>query len=403
MITYCIPTKNNLRYLKNSIKSIKKYTSLQSEIIVYVDSDNDGTEKWLIENKILYIKNNDIKPKGIAYGYNRCIELSNKDIICMFHADMYMGESFEENILKHLKEKTIVAATRIEPPLHPEGKEKIVKNFGMYPEDFNEKEFNDFVKKCLVEYSNKTTKGIFAPWACYKKDIIEIELHDEYFHSYHEDSDIFQRFILNGYNIIQSRDALVYHLTCRGGQFQDGVEKVTQDAEFHKMKTRSAGHFIRKWGSWIENNEYCYPIISKKYDIGFIVKNCNSQLLCALEPWCSTIYTSLNTEHFIEKIQSDTIFDINKRIKKESDEKTNRVLISFDANKLNQENFSVISNLSKILSDSGEIGTFEYDIFSIEIKNLASFENKLVKLNNSYYIDQLIHILGSKEAPIPLG
>src|SRR5271169_4015037 len=126
MITYCIPTKNNLRYLKNSVKSIKKHASPQSKIIIYIDSDNDGTENWVRENNILYVKNTLPKPQGIAHDYNRCIDLSDNGIVCMFHADMYMGKNFEENILKHLAEKTIVAATRIEPPLHPEGKEKIV-------------------------------------------------------------------------------------------------------------------------------------------------------------------------------------------------------------------------------------------------------------------------------------
>lgn len=379
MITYCIPSKNNLRYLKNSIKSIRKNASITSEIVVFIDSDNDGTEEWLKNNEIKYTKNDSSTPKGIAYGYNRCIEISSKEIVCMFHADMFMGEKFEENILKHLKEKTIVSATRIEPPLHPEGKEKIVKNFGMYPEDFNEPEFNIFVSKNIIENKDRTTKGIFAPWVCYKKDILEIGMHDEYFHSYHEDSDIFQRFILNGYNILQSRDSFVYHLTCRGGQFQDGIEKITLDSEFHKMKIRSANHFIRKWGSWIENDEYCYPIITKKYDIGFIVKNCNQHLLSILEPWCNTIYTDLDTTYFIRNSQKDCFFNMNNRLKKITDEKINQILISFDANKLTQSNFSTISNIGKIITYNGEIGKFEYDIFEFDIKNMNSLERELIK------------------------
>ncbi len=380
MITYCIPSKNNLRYLKNSIQSIKKYASPVSEIVVYIDSDNDGTEEWLKKNKIVYSKNNTSTPKGISYGYNRCIELAMNDIVCMFHADMFMGEKFEENVLKHLKDKTVVAGTRIEPPLHPEGKEKIVENFGMYPESFNEQKFNEFVKNGLVKYENKTTKGIFAPWICYKKDIVKIGMHDEYFHSYHEDSDIFQRFILSGCEVIQSRDAFVYHFTCRGGQFQDGIEKITQDVEFHKMKNRSANHFIRKWGSWIENDEYSYPIINKKYDIGFIVKNCYPELLLVLEPWCNNIYVDFDTNELIQKIQTETPFNISNRIKKISDDKTNKILITFDAKKLNQANFPTISNFSKIITESGEIGTSELDVFSFDIKSLATFENELINI-----------------------
>ena len=32
---------------------------------------------------------------------------------------------------KHWKHGNVVCSTRIEPPLHPEGPEKIVENFGM--------------------------------------------------------------------------------------------------------------------------------------------------------------------------------------------------------------------------------------------------------------------------------
>jgi glycosyltransferase involved in cell wall biosynthesis len=49
-ISYCLPTKNNLRYLKGSIQSIRENSSLPYEIVVYIDSDNDGTEEWLKAN-----------------------------------------------------------------------------------------------------------------------------------------------------------------------------------------------------------------------------------------------------------------------------------------------------------------------------------------------------------------
>ena len=218
-ITFCIPSKNNLRYLKSSIQSIKENSLHKNEIIVYVDADNDGTKEWLDANNIKYLVNETDIPKGIAYGYNRCIEAATTPIVCMFHADMYMGQWFDDEILKHLKPLSVVSGTRIEPPLHPQGLEKIVEDFGMYPEDFKKQEFDKFVYEMRYTFQDKTTKGIFAPWAIYKEDITSIGMHDESFHSYHEDSDMFNRFILNGYEIVQTWAALVYHLTCRGGQF----------------------------------------------------------------------------------------------------------------------------------------------------------------------------------------
>ena len=202
-ITFCIPTKNNLRYLKGCIQSIKENSAYDNDIIIFVDTDTDGTIDWLKENSINCLINDTDTPKGIAYGYNRCIEIAKTDVVCMFHADMYMAKGFDTAVLKYLKPQTVVSGTRIEPPLHPKGQEKVVEDFGMYPEDFKKEEFEVYTTKFSSLYHGITTRGIFAPWAIYKEDAVSMGIHDESFHSYHEDSDIFNRFILNGYDIIQ--------------------------------------------------------------------------------------------------------------------------------------------------------------------------------------------------------
>ena len=56
-ITFCIPSKNNLRYLKSCINSIIENSSLDNQIIVYVDVDNDGTKEWLKLKGIKYLEN----------------------------------------------------------------------------------------------------------------------------------------------------------------------------------------------------------------------------------------------------------------------------------------------------------------------------------------------------------
>ena len=49
-ITFCIPSKDNLRYLKTCIPSIRKNAFRDDhDIIVFVDQDNDGTIEWLKE------------------------------------------------------------------------------------------------------------------------------------------------------------------------------------------------------------------------------------------------------------------------------------------------------------------------------------------------------------------
>lgn len=372
-ITFCIPSKNNLRYLKSSVESIKSNSILEYDIIVFVDSDNDGTESWLKQQGIQYIKNSESLPKGIAYAYNRCIEAANTEVVCMFHADMYMATGFDVNALKHLKPGIVVSGTRIEPPLHPEGKEKIVKNFGMYPEDFKKKEFEVFVEEQKKENENKVTYGIFAPWMCYKSELMEIGLHDELFHSYHEDSDIFNRMILNGMKCIQSRDSFVYHLTCRGGQFQDGVEKITEDHNFHKMKNASQRNYIRKWGSWINNDEYQHPIISNLYDLAFRVKNSDAQTIQVLEPWCKSFFVDCGrdaVEAYVNSEKSACGVDVSPKIKNYDLEPTNRVTVEFDWKDISNDRYiNFITKISEILNDVEEAGVYEWDVFKVIVKD----------------------------------
>ncbi len=384
-ITFCIPSKNNLRYLKSSIKSIKENSSYDHDIIVFIDADNDGTEEWLLQNNITYLKNDSNIPKGIAFGYNKCIEIAKTDIVCMFHADMYMAKGFDLGVLKYIKPKSVISGTRIEPPLHPQGLEKIVENFGLYPEDFKEKEFNEFTQNAIIQNKDKITKGIFAPWVIYKEDIVNLGMHDEYFHSYHEDSDIFNRFILSDYDIIQSWEAYVYHLTCRGGQFQDGIEQITKDSSFHEMKNKSARNYLRKWGSWIKNNEYQYPIMSHKYDIGFILNICNTNLLSVYEPWCSNIYIKDEKvkDDYIDLEQKYTLIDLNEKIKIiDKDDYINEILVDIDVTVMDQDTFNTLIQLPDIITDSGGIGTFELGALKINILAMNTFEHSLIHIYN---------------------
>jgi glycosyltransferase involved in cell wall biosynthesis len=140
-ITFCIPSKSNLRYLKTCIPSIRENAYRKDhEIIIFVDSDEDGTVEWLEQVKdeynLRYFVNDLGKLYGIGKAYDYCIEHSTTDVFMIFHADMMLGKNADWKAYNHLKPKTVVCATRIEPPLHPNNGEKILIDFGMYPEEF---------------------------------------------------------------------------------------------------------------------------------------------------------------------------------------------------------------------------------------------------------------------------
>jgi len=396
-ITFCIPSKNNLRYLKACIPSIRKNSYRNDhDIFIFVDKDEDGTVKWLEENKDIYNIKYYVNPNinkslfGIGMAYDYCIKNSDTEIFMIFHADMMLGKHAEYYAYKLLQKNKVVCSTRIEPPLHPEGPEKIVRDFGLWPETniqdgFKENKFNNFVEQCQLTYKNKNiTHGCFAPWMMYKQDFMAIGMHDPIMKSAREDSDVFNRMLLNKYELIQSWESFVYHLTCRGGQFEHGIltkDHSQKSKDWQKLMHESTLEFIRKWGSNVLHDEYLNPIIKNKYNIGFVIKNCSEQLLAYLEPWCSNIYVDCNINNYIQSHQPTTAFNLTERVKTKNTLANNDIIIEFDGTQINQERFIFLTEqLSDIITDSGDVGEFEYDIFKFTIKSLQTYQNNLITL-----------------------
>ena len=83
--------------------------------------------------------------------YDLGVDRANHDVVGILHADMYIGPKYVENMMKHLKKGRVVCGTRIEPPLHPEGREKIIQDFGQDFDTLNIKAYEEFVNKQLIE------------------------------------------------------------------------------------------------------------------------------------------------------------------------------------------------------------------------------------------------------------
>jgi len=225
----------------------------------------------------------------------------------------------------------------------------------------------------------------------YKKDFQSINGHDPlYAPQSKEDSDIFNRFVLAGYELIQTWEGFVYHMTCRGSRFKDGAlrnpagqvfMKGRESSEWLEQNQRSTRNFIRKWGHMVKHDEMMYPIIPPKYDVGFAVRNCDYNLLKELEPWCSTIYIEYTgvIESYIKEEQKNTAFDLTEKIKHYPKNKPdNNIVIEFDAKLLNSSNFQILVELSSILKESGEVGEMELEVFKLKIQSLKTYEKELI-------------------------
>ena len=386
-ITFCIPSKSNLRYLKTCIPSIRNNAHRKDhDIIVFVDSDEDGTVEWLEAVKDQYNLTYYVNPYlgerlfGIGKAYDYCIEHSTTDIFMIFHADMMLGIDADLNAFKHLKNKTVVCSTRVEPPIHPNAGEKILQHFGMWPEEFQTKEFNEFVETQLS--NNKVTEGIFAPWMMYKDEFLSIGGHDPRLHSAREDSDVFNRLLLGGFEFKQPWNSLVYHLTGRGGQFQHG--KVTQDEtqksdEWRKLMNNSTREFIRKWKSIVKHTPLMKPIVSPIYDIGIQIVNSNENLLGAVEPWGHNVYIDLDYGDYIDREQPNTEDNLVLKISPIDEKPKNDIVIRIDGQTFTQQDYLYLHEIGNIISKSGEVGKFKVGNLIIEINKIEEIQSNLVQ------------------------
>jgi len=408
-ISFIIPSRNNLKYLQQAVESIEQCYGSNHDIVLLDDASNDGTWEWIESlgrnrNNIIGYRNEGPDRVGHTILYDKGVEISRTEVFTIFHADMISTPNHIPNLLKHLTKKSVVAATRIEPPLHPPGPEKYVRAYGFEPEEFKKDEFATEVLALEELNSDKTTTGIFAPWCMYKEDFLAIGGHDPLFAPMElEDSDIFNRMHLAGYELVQSRDSFVYHMTCRGSRFKDGIEieaeiplpdgtiwyKPKDSEEYKALRVIKFREWWRKWGCNVLHDNLLMPIVPPKYNIAFVVRNCNLEVLNVLEPWCDRIYVEddmqVLTSHYIEQEQPNTNFDLTKRVLHVSHNDPygeNDIVVEFDARLLGNHNYQYIEQLSQIIKDNGEVGEFTLDIFKVTIHSTEEYQQKLIVCNS---------------------
>ena len=302
-ISLIIPSRNNLKYLEWAYNSIRKNQgNHEVEVCVADDASDDGTWDWCQETMkadpyFKSIRNEGPERQGLVILNDKLInEVATNDICMIYHADMYLCPGALDAIEKHMYgtaeepvvESRIVSLTRIEPPLHPDGPEKVLKDFGIEPEEFDEEGLIDELSKFKVGtyYENKTTEGIFAPWAFWKTDFQQIGGHDTLFAPQSkEDSDIFNRFHLNEVEFVQTWEGFVYHMTSRGSRFNpsSGGAPGQDSPEWLHTTTVNMRNFIRKWGHAVQHDKYLKPIIPPKFNIAIRVENSNDGVSFIIE------------------------------------------------------------------------------------------------------------------------
>ena len=117
MFSIIIPTFNNLKYLELCLKSLKKNSKFDHEIIIFINEGKDGTLEYVKENNLNYLHNK--KNVGLCKAMNEGVKISSKKYIIYAHDDMYFCPNWDTefyNEISKTKEKNFfLSGTMIQP------------------------------------------------------------------------------------------------------------------------------------------------------------------------------------------------------------------------------------------------------------------------------------------------
>jgi len=104
MFSVIIPTYNNINYLKLCIKSLRKNSKFNHEIIIHVNEGIDGTIDYIKEDtslKFSYSKTN----AGVCVAFNEAVKKATKKYIILGHDDMYFCPNWDEIFYQEINEQ----------------------------------------------------------------------------------------------------------------------------------------------------------------------------------------------------------------------------------------------------------------------------------------------------------
>lgn len=375
-ISLLVGLKNNLNYNKHFYSTTRSlYPDVEICFVSY--GSTDGTHEWLDslqDNNVKYFYSDE--NKTFSDTFNKATEIATKEYVAYLHNDIVLAPGFLENLEKHISPNNVVSYTTIEPPIFAGHKRpgKLIQDLGTDLETFDLDKLYQFAEQKQIEYKDKIEQGITFFMCLRREVLLQIGGMDNLFNPmFCEDDDLILRLKLYGLNQFTSLDAICYHFVSKTSRFSEEYENKTKQIE-----QNSNLNFIRKWG-------FRHSKHNKKYNIAYVVDKCNYNIMAALEPWCDRLYTDdemgVLQAYYYDAEQKNTSYDLKKRIlttKYNDPIGENDIVVEFDGIKLTNESFKILQQLPDIITESGEVGTFELDIFKITINKIESNTKNLI-------------------------
>jgi len=298
----------------------REYTDVLIKNIEEIYPNRDKVEIILQEDDSLTMGNN----------YNKAVERANGEKIILLHNDMILKPGFVEEMDKHISKNRITTYTRIEPPIYIDTYPgKILLDCGSNLQTFNKKKFEEFkTEESLVDGGTQLFFG------CFKEDYIGID--GDTFKLFCEDDDFHLRCTVAGLERKVS-SACVYH-------FVSKTSRTTED--YQQIESLSNAAFIKKWG--FRNSQY-----NKVYKTFYNLIGINPEL-----------------SSFLNVFSTSTLEEAS-------------ILVEVNSINFTQQDQDYVMQLSDIIYENGELGTFELGNLKIQVKSLDSFEKDLIYLKSN--------------------
>ena len=233
MISIVIPTYNNLDYLKLCLKSLKRNSSFNHEIIIHINDGSDGTLDFIKANNYKYTSSND--NIGLCSSINKAAKLVTNQYILYSHDDMYFCPNWDKVLLDEVKslnhDDFYLSGTMIEPKSG-----HIVCDFGVDLDNFKEEELLSKYKN-INFYDHQGTH--FAPHLVSKKMWDKVGGFSEEFNpGIGSDPDFNMKLWKEGVRIFKGlNDFKVYHFG-----------SLTTRKKKNLIQNRGDKTFLKKWG-----------------------------------------------------------------------------------------------------------------------------------------------------------
>ena len=264
MFSIIIPTYNNYDYLKLCIKSIKKNSIHDHELIFHINDGSDGTLAFIQNEgyKFTHSENN----IGLCSSINKAAKLSNYQYILYSHDDMYFCPNWDKVLINEIKnlnhDNFYLSGTMIEPYSG-----HIVCNFGTNFNNFKENELLISYKE-INFYDHQGTH--FAPHLVSKKMWNKVGGFSEEFNpGIASDPDFNMKLWKEGVRIFKGlNDFKVYHFG-----------SLTTRKKKNFVQNRGDKTFLKKWGITTKffkkyylksNTKYKGPLTKPKLSLNYI-------------------------------------------------------------------------------------------------------------------------------------